>query len=145
MQEPLTCIDIFSGCGGASLGFMLRGFQIAAAVDNDESACKTYRNNLGLDPMVEDITELSSREILKRAGMKPAEPTVLIGCPPCQGFSRLRKKKFDKRNRLVFTYLDIIKTIRPKFVLFENVPGILEVAKGAYFDSICDGLYAMGY
>lgn len=140
-----TCVDIFSGCGGASLGFRLKGFRIAAALDNNEIASKTYEDNLGLEPIVEDINAISGREILKKAGLARGETTVLIGCPPCQGFSRLRKKKFDKRNKLVYSYLDIVHTIRPRYLLFENVPGILEVAQGTYFEKVCDRLYDMGY
>jgi DNA (cytosine-5)-methyltransferase 1 len=145
VKKSPTVIDLFSGCGGASLGFLLQGFTLAAAVDNDEAACKTYSTNLGLEPLLEDIDATSAKEILKSADLKSGEPTVVIGCPPCQGFTRLRKRKFDRRNRLIYNYVNLVEELKPEFVLFENVPGILKVARGTYFEWVCNSLYEMGY
>jgi len=144
-KEAPTVIDLFSGCGGASLGFLLQGFRLAAAIDNDKAACETYKTNLGLEPLLGDVGSTSAKEILDSAGLRPREPTVVIGCPPCQGFTKLRKKKFDKRNRLIYKYVDLVKELKPEFVLFENVPGILRVARGTYFEWVCNSLYDLGY
>jgi len=57
----------------------------------------------------------------------------------------MRRKKFDRRNRLIYKYVDLVKDLNPEFVLFENVPGILKVARGTYFEWVCDRLYDMGY
>ena len=143
--ETPTAMDIFSGCGGASLGFVLRGFEIVASIDNDASACKTYKANLGGDPIVDDVKEFSGNDLLKQSGMARGETTVVIGCPPCQGFSRLRKQHSDKRNRLIFDFIGIVRQVRPKFVTFENVPGVLEVAGGRYFRQLRSELSSMGY
>lgn len=125
-------MDVFSGCGGASLGFKLNGFDIAYAVDINEAACATYRANLKLTPQIEDVTNLSGKDILEFAGLKKGEPTVMIFCAPCQGFTELRKRKYDKRNKLVFRSVDLIGQVKPEFVFFENVPGILKVSNGKY-------------
>jgi DNA (cytosine-5)-methyltransferase 1 len=123
----------------------LGGFELACAVDINEYACKTYEANLGLTPLVENITKLTGAEILRSSGMKKGEPSVLIFCVPCQGFTRLRKKKFDPRNRLVFRCVDLIGAIKPQFVFFENVSGILTVADGKYFNYLRENLTKLGY
>lgn len=141
-------IDLFSGCGGSSLGFADEGFELRAAVDIDPWACETYAKNMGLKPIVGDLCGIAGRTILKEAGLDVGETDVLIGCPPCQGFTRMRRRFLeddDPRNRLVFIFAERVAEIRPKVVLFENVPGILQTREGWYFEVLLKALERNGY
>ena len=123
-----TLIDLFSGCGGSSLGFKEAGFKIVAAVDIDHSACETYAMNMGFQPLEGDLRTVTGEQILKRAGMKRGEVDVVVGCPPCQGFSSLRRTRKgdspDLRDDLLMVFAQRIIEIFPRMVIFENVPGI---------------------
>jgi DNA (cytosine-5)-methyltransferase 1 len=124
-----TLIDLFSGCGGASLGFEEAGFRIVAAVDLDHSACKTYAMNVGVEPIEGDLRDVTGEQILEKARMKRGEIDVVIGCPPCQGFSSLRRTRKgdlpDHRDDLLMVFAQRIIEILPRMVVFENVPGIM--------------------
>jgi len=143
-----TVIDLFSGCGGSSLGFADEGFELRAAVDIDPWASETYAKNLGLKPVIGDLYRISGHAILKEADLDIGETDVLIGCPPCQGFTRMRKrfsKGGDPRNDLVLVFAERVAEIRPKVVLFENVPGILQTEEGQYFKMLLRVLEENGY
>lgn len=132
--EAPTFIDLFAGCGGASLGFIAEGFRVLAAVENDPQAAEAYFHNVGLKPFVEDVRTVEGEALLEAAGLKPTELDVLIGCPPCQGFSthrRDRRAGWDPRNRLLEEYLRLIEEVNPGSVVFENVPG-LAFGKGSW-------------
>ena len=146
--ESPAVIDLFSGCGGASLGFARAGFRIAAALDIDPWACETYRRNLQVEPLQADVRGVTGRDLLRRAGLKRGAVDVLIGCPPCQGFTRHRNGAgaADPRNGLVADYLRIVGEIRPKFLVFENVKGMWAQAHGRrYFHRLMEGLEDLGY
>lgn len=131
MKKP-TAIDLFSGCGGLTLGLKQAGFKVIGAVEIDTLAAETYKEN---HPEVKiwekDIRKLSGSQILRGLKIKKGELDLLAGCPPCQGFSSMRtlngKKKIrDERNDLVFDYLRFVKSLLPKTVMMENVPGLAE-------------------
>ena len=134
-----TVIDLFAGCGGASLGFKDAGFDVRVAVELDPVAGASYQaNHPGTRLILEDISNLSADEILQAANLQPGECTVVIGCPPCQGFSthRLRAAgRNDPRNELVSIFADRILEIRPAFFLFENVPGLLRQHTAPWFEA----------
>ncbi|MBK9134371.1 MAG: DNA cytosine methyltransferase [Betaproteobacteria bacterium] len=147
-NRTLRAIDLFSGCGGLSLGLRRAGFTVAAAVEIDPKAQETYRLN---HPKVRlygrDIRDLSPRQVLLEAGLKPGELDLLAGCPPCQGFSRLRTMNKrtavrDDRNNLVADFFRFVQAIRPKTVMLENVPAL---AKDARFLKMRRQLHALGY
>jgi len=140
-------IDLFCGCGGASLGFIRKGFKVVAALDKDPKAVETYSYNIGVQPLIGHIENVRGREILKAAGLKKGEPTVLIGCPPCQGFTRHRGKagRRDKRNGLVEVYAERVGEILPLFMVFENVPGILRDHGKKHFELFLERLCDLGY
>lgn len=129
MCPQSTLIDLFSGCGGASLGFNEAGFKVVAAVDIDHSACETYAMNVGVQPIEGDLRNITGEQILKRAGLKRGEVDVVVGCPPCQGFSSLRRTRKgdspDHRDDLLMVFAQRIVEIFPRMVIFENVPGIM--------------------
>jgi len=122
-------VDLFSGVGLGSLGLVRAGFEIAAAVDIDPRACAVYRENLGVEPIVGDLRRISGSDILKRAGLRRGELSLCVGCPPCQGFStlrktRLRKGQRDDRKSLLRVFAQRIDELLPGVVIFENVRGV---------------------
>lgn len=129
-QHKMTAIDLFAGCGGLSLGLRRAGFDVLAAVEIDQKAAEVYRRNHGPDVLIEcDIREVSSRRLLRCAGVRKRQLDLLAGCPPCQGFSSLPRRngrlKRDDRNELLDEFTRHITGIRPKAVLFENVPAVV--------------------
>ena len=128
----LKVIDLFSGAGGLSLASKLLGLNVVGALEVDHYSCETYRNNLiGTEDtpiLIEsDITELSPQEFMKRIGIKRDDCDIILGGPPCQGFSSLsyRNSHPDPRNKLLWHYFEYIEAIAPKAFLVENVPGML--------------------
>lgn len=147
-EQTLYAVDIFSGCGGLSLGLKEAGFAVAAAVEIDLKAQETYRlNHPSVRLFAQDIRELDPAEVLEATGLKPGELDLLAGCPPCQGFSRLRTKNKrtsvrDDRNNLVTEFLRFIMVMKPKTVMLENVPAL---AKDTRFQKMRRQLHALGY
>jgi len=111
------------------LGFKEAGFKIVAAVDIDHSACETYAMNVGIQPIEGDLRNVTGEQILKMAGLKRGEVDVVVGCPPCQGFSSLRRTKkgdsIDHRDDLLMVFAQRVIEIYPRIAVFENVPGIM--------------------
>lgn len=147
-RKRIRALDLFSGCGGLTLGLKNAGFDVVAAVEIDRKAQETYRLN---HPKVRlydrDIRALDPRQVLRDAGLAPGELDLLAGCPPCQGFSRLRTKNQqvaveDERNDLVSDFFRFIRVMKPKTVMLENVPAL---AKDARFLKLCRQLNALGY
>jgi DNA (cytosine-5)-methyltransferase 1 len=124
-----SAIDLFSGCGGLSQGLRTAGFKVVAAFDNDPDSIATYKLNHPDTKVFEgDIREVKTAEIKKLLRGKPLH--FLAGCPPCQGFSsmrRLNKKrsKRDARNNLIMEYLRFVKDLKPLTIMMENVPGLV--------------------
>ncbi|WP_183014445.1 DNA cytosine methyltransferase [Achromobacter sp. UMC46] len=141
-KNGLGYASVFCGGGGLDLGFAAAGYKPLFSSDVVPVFCETIEKNLGKH-LVEphDITELSGTSIANRVD---AAIDVVIGGPPCQSFSILgsRKSIDDPRGKLVYEYARFIKEIQPQAFLFENVPGILTINKGAdwkellaYFES----------
>ena len=148
MDNELHAIDLFSGCGGLSLGLIGAGFAVAAAVEIDRKAQQTYRlNHPNVRLYAEDIRKLDPAQMLRDVGLKVGELDLLAGCPPCQGFSRLRTKNkmtsvSDDRNDLIEDFLRFIEVMKPKTVMLENVPAL---AKDARFLGMRGKLQTLGY
>lgn len=144
----LTAIDLFSGCGGLSLGLQQAGFRVAAAVEIAPKAQATYHlNHPDVALYRDDIRELDPISILNQVGIKPGDLDLLAGCPPCQGFSRLRTKNrsnsvYDPRNDLIGDFLRFASEMLPKCIMLENVPSL---SKDDGFDRACNDLSALGY
>ena len=154
------CVDIFSGAGGLSLGLELAGWDILLAVDNDNDASKTYRFNrpcsdLEANPVgntvfiqgdlfQEDAYERTLSIIRKRLKGKGLD--LLVGGPPCQGFSHAGwRNEQDRRNDLTSVYLNIVEKLKPKVVLMENVEGILTLKNGQVIKDLTLTLRELGY
>ncbi|MGE0142263.1 MAG: DNA cytosine methyltransferase [Planctomycetota bacterium] len=146
--QTLRAIDLFSGCGGLSLGLKDAGFAVSAAVEIDRKAAETYRlNHPTVHLYAKDIRSLDPAEVLRDADLMPGELDLLAGCPPCQGFSRLRTKNKrasvrDDRNNLVADFLRFINVMKPKTVMLENVPAL---ARNHRFVEVLRHLHSLGY
>jgi DNA (cytosine-5)-methyltransferase 1 len=134
MSNKLTAIDLFAGAGGFSLAAHQQGFNILAAVEFDNKAAATYcfnlKDELGAETQVfnQDINDVDVHALMKYQGIKQGELDLLLGGPPCQGFSTHRIKgsgEDDPRNQLLLRYFDFVAALLPKAFLVENVPGLL--------------------
>lgn len=144
MKKP-TVIDLFCGCGGLSYGFILAGFKVLLGVDNDIAALKTFElNHPEAKGISTDISDLTKHDIAKIIGTKSVD--VIIGGPPCQGFSLSGPRKFDDpRNKLYLSFIRLVKELKPAVFLIENVPGIAGLYKGRIRDEIIERFRKLGY
>jgi len=120
----MRCISLFSGAGGLDLGISKAGFDIKLSIESDIKAAETLKRNLK-DTIVltKDIKDVSGEEILNLTKLKKGDIDLVIGGPPCQSFSSAGKMRSlnDDRGNMIFEYLRIIKELKPKVFLFENV------------------------
>lgn len=142
-----TVISLFAGCGGSSLGYSMAGFRELLAVEWDDNAVETFRLNFPRIPVFHgDIVKLSVEEILKMTGLEPMQLDVLDGSPPCQGFSTAGKRVMDdSRNSLFKEYVRLLRGLRPKVFVMENVSGMVKGKMKLIFVKILRELKASGY
>ena len=152
-MNELFAIDLFSGAGGLHIGFERAGYRIKLCIDNDSLVERTHRRNFPHIPFInDDIRKVSPATIKSYLEGRPLD--VLIGGPPCQGFSTIGKRvssnpnvraEKDPRNELVLTYANLIKELKPKFIVMENVKGILTLQGGTYLKNVMKLLHEAGY
>jgi DNA (cytosine-5)-methyltransferase 1 len=143
-----TCIDLFSGAGGFAEGLRQAGWSIRAGSDMDPDAGETFRFNFPEASFFEGpISELRSRSLLRAAGLLAGDLDCLVGGPPCQSFSYNNHQRSAKnaRAKLFRDYLRIVKTLRPKTLVMENVPGMLTIDNGRIVDEIKSALQKLKY
>ena len=118
MKKTLKVVDLFSGCGGLSLGFRDAGYEVVAAVDNWVPAIQTHRNNFShpiLDIDLTDVEEASST-------IRKFNPDMIVGGPPCQDFSHAGKRDESLgRANLTVSFANIVANVKPRWFLMENV------------------------
>lgn len=140
-----TVIDLFAGVGGLSLGFEMEGFDILLANEFDQSIATAYKeNHKSTNVVVGDITSL---DLSKVFGEYVNKIDVVIGGPPCQGFSQKGKRKTinDERNFLFKHYVEVVKFVKPKYFVMENVPNLLTAEKGFFLNEIKGLFKGYGY
>ena len=121
-----TVISTFAGCGGSSLGYSMAGFRELLAVEQDDNAVETFSLNFPGVPLLRDITEVTAEQVMEVTGVQPGELDVFDGSPPCQGFSMAGKRKLnDGRNSLFRDYVWLLRGLRPRAFVMENVPGMV--------------------
>ena len=129
MNSQLTAFDLFAGCGGLSMGFRDAGISIKWANEYWDAAADTYSSvHLGTEIFKEDARELYKKVVHGDSRLpKPGEVDIIIGGPPCQGFSGYNRHRSpeDPRNSLLDTFLDFVDFLNPSLVVMENVPGLL--------------------
>ncbi len=145
-----TVIDLFAGCGGGSLGFMARGFRVAAAVEIDRDAARSYELNTGIEPVVLDIRKVQAEDLLAKAKLTAGQCTVMVACPPCQSFTVLRRGRAsipadEGRDGLAKEFLRLVAGVLPSHVVFENVPGMRYGRGRPEFLGVVRRLRELGY
>lgn len=137
-------IDLFSGVGGLSKGFFDSGFEIVLANEVDYSIANSYKKNHPKVKMInEDISKLDIDDVFNEY----KNIDVIVGGPPCQGFSQKGKRKImdDPRNYLFKYFFEVVSVVRPKYFVLENVPNILTANNGHFKDEIYSLCSSNGY
>ncbi len=116
----MRTIDLFSGCGGLSLGFERAGFEIVAAYDNWRPATEIYNMNFGHKVHEIDLSDIKDYTIFKNYA-----PEMIIGGPPCQDFSSAGNRNEEKRADLTVQFAQIVSRVKPTFFVMENVERIV--------------------
>jgi DNA (cytosine-5)-methyltransferase 1 len=162
----LNLVDLFAAPGGMSLGFEMAGYNCSAALDHYEDGCSTLSHNFPSAVVInEDIHKVTGKRILDEAGLSRGEVDVVIGGPPCQGFSNVGRVKIaslvkkgiwnlsngephlidDPRNLLYREFARIVVELAPKFFLMENVSGMVSYKDGQLIGDIEKELTGAGY
>jgi DNA (cytosine-5)-methyltransferase 1 len=152
--ENHSLIDLFSGCGGFSLGMEWAGFTCRAAIDSEKAAIDTFQANHDNVPLAlcKDLTKFSPSELSDL--LRSARIDVIVGGPPCQGFSRARKADGanhgenlvpDARRELYKEFLHYVAFYKPKVFVMENVPGLKTAAGGRFFTQVQVEIRKLGY
>ena len=140
-------VDLFAGAGGMGLGASLAGIDVRFAVERDGNAAATHaKNHPDCNLFVGDIRNLSSYKI-KRIP-KGKEETIVFGGPPCQGFSysNTRTRRVDNQNNWLFEeFIRFVRVWQPDYVVFENVRGIVNTARGLFLQAVLDRLESLKY
>lgn len=147
-DTAMTAIDLFCGAGGLSEGFRQAGFHVLAGQDYDEMAgatfAATHHEARFIGGPIECVTP---EQLLRAAGRKRGEIDVIVGGPPCQGYSVYNHQRGanDPRAGLFRQYLRIVEGIQPRWLVMENVTGITSIAGGAIVRQIYEAMHELGY
>ncbi len=142
-----TVISLFAGGGGSSLGYSMAGYRELLAVEWNDNAVETFKLNFpDVSVYHGDITKLSVDECMQLADIQPGELDLLDGSPPCQGFSTAGKRILnDPRNQLFREYVRLLRGLKPKVFVMENVSGLVKGKMKLVFAEIMRELKASGY
>lgn len=148
-KKKPTAIDVFSGCGGTTKGLREAGFRVIAGIECDSLAVRTYReNHRGVKVWEDDVTEIAIAPLLRHHKLRKGELDLLVGCPPCQAFSAIRRLNGNRIVRrktekdLVFEFMRLVRGLFPKVVMLENVPRLMNDYR---FQSVKSELRKLGY
>ena len=143
-MNKLRVADLFAGVGGLSQGFISKGFDIEFAIEHNKEIAYSYKLN---HPKTVVYDEDISKIDLKLLKEKHPQIDVIVGGPPCQGFSQKGKRLSidDERNYLFKKFIDTVEIFKPKYFVLENVPNILTTANGFFKDEIIKGFEKLGY
>lgn len=147
-NKGYNVVDLFSGAGGLSRGFMDAGFNVVLGVDFDDAALKTFKENHGkAEALKLDLFNHDNIwKIYDFINKNEIEMDVLVGGPPCQGFSLAGKREeFDQRNVLYSAMVKTASILKPKIVVLENVPGMLTLYNGAGAKRVKEDFEEIGY
>lgn len=151
LHEPGPLVDVFCGAGGLSLGFEWAGFETLLALDKDDAALQTFSVNRSQRGVAQSI-DLASQAGVDRAVEQIRERLggsklqIVVGGPPCQGFSTAGKCDLDDpRNQLVQAFVEVVERTRPRVVLMENVPALLWRRSAHVIHQLRERLSQSGY
>jgi DNA (cytosine-5)-methyltransferase 1 len=148
MSKKPTAIDLFCGAGGLSEGFRQSGFQIIAGIDHDQASAETFKKaHSNASFFRGSIEDFPAKTVRNSLSIKKGELDCLIGGPPCQAYSINNHNRGlkDKRSQLFHRYLDYVKEFSPKWIVIENVTGILSISNGKPVTEIKNKLVELGY
>ncbi|WP_319468427.1 DNA cytosine methyltransferase [uncultured Trichococcus sp.] len=147
IKMKYNVIDLFCGSGGFSKGFQDAGYNVRLGIDAWEDAVVTYQHNFpDAEVINKDITTINTNEILKILNIQKDDIDVIIGGPPCQGFSLSGKRMIDDpRNILYKSFVDFVGEFKPKVFIMENVPGLIKLFGGSIKDSVIEDFSSLGY
>lgn len=142
-----TAIDLFSGAGGITLGLLNAGFHVRLCSDLSEACEATHLRNFPKIPFIRgDIHLLSGVDLLDACGLRPGELDLLIGGPPCQGFSIIGRRELgDPRNGLFREFIRLGRELQPKAMVIENVTGLATLEGGAVLHELDQAFREAGY
>ncbi len=147
IDNTITAIDLFCGCGGFSYGFKQAGINVILGIDMWKDATTTYKWNF-IDAKVinDNIQKITGEIILQYLEIEAESIDIIIGGPPCQGFSVSGKRlKDDPRNSLYKSFVDIVSEIKPKMFVMENVPGLVRLFNGKVREEVIKDFSELGY
>lgn len=143
-------VDLFCGCGGISVGIENAGYKVIAGIDIEKKYISSFKHNFpNAQALTIDITTITPNEFMMLLDIKPTQLDLLVGGPPCQGFSKNvpRKNRFleDPKNLLVKSFLDYCEALKPEMLLMENVAEMKNGFEEAYSQEIISRLNDAGY
>ncbi|WP_176467175.1 DNA cytosine methyltransferase [Terribacillus saccharophilus] len=150
----LKAVDLFSGAGGLLQGLLQANYDVIFSVEIDKAAVKTHKENFPNIPVFDDdIRNLTNDKILDYTQGKSVD--LVVGGPPCQGFSVFGKRRFintqgynpkeDDRNKLVYEFIRVVKELKPKYFFMENVKGFLSLDGGLFVEEVIKEFKSIGY
>ena len=144
-SETFNVIDLFCGCGGLSLGFEQAGYNVLLGIDVWKDALETFRHNhKNGATLCADLSKLTGEEVDREINSQKVD--VIIGGPPCQGFSVAGKRIVDdERNTLYKSFVRMVEYFNPKAFVLENVPNILSIGGGVVREAIICDFQKLGY
>lgn len=145
-MKKYSVLDLFCGCGGLSKGFEMAGYDIALGVDFNQPALDTYAfNHKGSKTLFGDLSKDETFDEIDKL-LEGKKIDVIIGGPPCQGFSLTGRRQFDdERNKLYLAMIETVRRFKPRAFMIENVPGMATLYKGEVKDEIMKRFTDMGY
>lgn len=146
MHSPII-VDLFAGAGGLSLGFEQAGLPVSLAAELDPINVATYIKNSSItQAMAIDLSTASAQDILEGTGLSIGDIDVVIGGPPCQGFSVIGSRRMgDPRNQLVFDFLRLASELEARYFVMENVPGFMQGKMATVFTEWMTEAQRLGY
>lgn len=147
-KDAMTVVDLFCGAGGLSQGFMQAGFKVLVGQDYNDIAGVTFAATHPEAKFIGGpIQQVTPQQILKASGLKRGEIDVLVGGPPCQGYSVYNHQRGvnDPRAGLFREYLRIVEGLQPRWLVMENVTGITSIANGGIVKEIQENMHRLGY
>lgn len=142
----MNVLDLFCGCGGLSKGFELAGYNVILGIDNDNAALNTFeKNHKDSKGLNADLSDRDTYDVIEKiVGNRTID--VIVGGPPCQGFSLSGPRNFDDpRNKLYLAMIETVNRFRPRAFVIENVPGMARLYGGEVKDEIVRRFEDMGY